>query len=123
MNRVARLTWAGVGIYWIVLFTLTHIPAQRMPHTRINDKVAHLVAYGLLAGLLHLSFWIGRVPLWRAVMLVVMICAAYGAVDELLQSFVHRSCDFADWRADMAGCLAATALVAPLRVFVRDALR
>lgn len=95
-------------VYWIILFTLTTIPADKMPQLFANqDKVEHLLAYFVLAFLLAftLSFQ-NKIKLLssRAVLFTVIFVAAYGALDELHQMFIPgRECDFYDWLSDLIG--------------------
>jgi VanZ family protein len=69
------------------------------------DKLAHFAVFGLIATLVGRSFrrrrWV-----WRAILLV----SAYGAIDEIRQSFTPgRSVEVADWLADTLGaCVAVT---------------
>jgi VanZ family protein len=70
-----------------------------MPHIANFDKVVHFFLFGLLATL------ICRIQSgWRMAILAVAVTSAYGAMDELHQSFVPgRSCDVLDWVADTSG--------------------
>jgi VanZ family protein len=97
-----RVLLAVLLLYWGALFASTHIP---LPETdsQFNDKLAHLVAYGILAFLLAwlASHKLGSLPLAALVMSVV---AVYGLLDELLQIPVSsRTADPWDWVADVAG--------------------
>ena len=103
--------------YWLTIFVLTHIPAERLPHTDVSDKLAHFGAYGLLTTLIYLTIW-SRWPEFRFAWLwTVMIAMLYGAVDEILQIPVNRVADVNDWLADSAGALVAATLLAALRQF------
>lgn len=74
----------------------SHVP---MPQIENFDKVVHFVLFGFLATL------ICRIKSgWRMALLAVAATSAYGAMDELHQSFVPgRSCDVLDWVADTTG--------------------
>lgn len=107
----ARLCWTLTALYWLALFSGTHIPAPKLPPIRVNDKTIHFIGYGLLAGAIMVSLKAsGRLRCTSAVS-VLAILLAYGAVDEWTQAlpFINRSCEMADWHADAAG--AATAVV------------
>lgn len=69
------------------------------------DKVAHASVFGLIATLAGRSF---RRRRW--VWLAILVTSAYGAADEIRQSFTPgRSVEVADWLADTLGaCLAVT---------------
>lgn len=112
-KRLARRIagWAGLLLlgYWLVAFTLTHLPMKGgggplfgIPHA---DKLVHLAIYAGLSGLL--SVWFGvrhRIGGAVAVAAVVLLAlAAYAAFDELSQIPVGRDADFVDWLADVTG--------------------
>lgn len=110
-RRAVRI---ALPVYWAILFTLTHLPRVRIPG-RIpqSDKIAHFVAYALLAWLLwHFVATFRRVMGARTALLLWPVVAVYGALDEWLQSFVGRDMDVRDWLADMAGATAVLALLA-----------
>lgn len=97
-----RLLIAGLAAYWAVLFVLTHIPAPARD-LGVNDKLLHLVAYGVLG---FLFAWVisptqRRLATW---LVVVLVCSSYGAVDELLQRQIpSRTADINDFFADVVG--------------------
>lgn len=65
------------------------------------DKLAHGSAYAVLGAVAALAW--GR-PSRRALVLVWGILVAFGALDEIHQSFVPgRSCSLGDWGADATG--------------------
>lgn len=70
------------------------------------DKLAHFVAYGILA--LTLGLWFPQrhwreAPL-RTMLLIITIASVYGLVDEVHQSFVPgRHASVFDWLADTLG--------------------
>lgn len=84
------------------------------------DKVVHFWAYFILA--VAFSFWV-RGSRWRSnpklYMLVVwLVCAAYGAFDEIHQSWVpRRDASLADWVADAFGAGVAVILYWKLGVW------
>jgi VanZ family protein len=69
------------------------------------DKLAHAAVFGLIATLIGRSF---RNP--RCVWYAILLTSAYGAADEIRQSFTPgRSVEVADWLADTVGaCVAVT---------------
>jgi VanZ family protein len=83
---------------------LTHIPGQDIPRVLQNvapDKVEHIVAYTLMAGSFLLSL---RRPVRPALLLIGLVAlAVIGALDEMTQPLVNRSCDFWDYASDLAG--------------------
>ncbi len=95
-------------LYWITLFVLTTIPAEKMPILFQNqDKIEHFIAYGLLAFLLTLALYFQKkftLLRSKAFLFAFIFILAYGAVDELHQLFVPgRICDIYDWLADSIG--------------------
>lgn len=109
------LAWAATIAFWIASFIATHIPAQRLPDVRVNDKTVHFIAYFILAALLYISTrltnpartWLGAT--------VIAIAMIYGAIDELLQPLVGRNADMDDWLYDVAGATCAVFLLAAIR--------
>jgi VanZ family protein len=70
------------------------------------DKVAHALVFGLIATLAGRSF-----HRRRRVWLAILLTSAYGAFDEVRQSFTAgRSVEVADWVADTAGAALAVTL-------------
>lgn len=100
---------AVTAIYWLVLFVATHIPMQgRSPRAPIKDldKGEHALAFAGLSFLLCATgAALGLGPL-RALTLVLIIVACYGAIDEVTQLLVpSRSADWRDWLADITGAI------------------
>lgn len=108
-----RWLLAVMGLYWLVIFVLTHLPPARLPAVPVNDKLEHLGAYFILAALVNITLGqtLGKHRDWMTVAIIL----AYGAIDEWLQIPVGRSCELADWYADGAGVA--------LAIFVCGALR
>jgi VanZ family protein len=104
-RRLVVLLRAVTVLYWLGLFTVTHIPADRVPPMPLSDKTEHLLCYGALGGLLMLNVWLTRPRLRNAAVVVLVIGMCYGAVDEWTQAlpFIHRDCSILDWYADTTG--------------------
>lgn len=104
------LLWLGC---WAGLFVIMHIPVPHgAPIPKGGDKIIHMVAYFALATLG------GRAAIGRGVRINLrwiitwtLVYAAYGALDEVLQSFVNRSASFTDWLADVAGLVLAAIML------------
>ena len=112
------LPWIVLAIYWPTMFVSTHIP--RLPNAQIfgRDVTLHFGAYLLLG----LFFWLARYGTvrprltTRAFWVVMLIMAAYGAVDEASQELVpNRDGDPIDWLSDVCGALAGLVLLMVLR--------
>jgi|SRR5688500_2994115 VanZ family protein len=108
--RVALLAWSLTGAYWVGIFYLTHLPPQRVPKTRVADVYAHFAFYAVLAALLLWSLRYTRLSSRAAAWWVVVVGLVYGAVDEVLQIPVGRSCSMKDWLADASGVLTVVAV-------------
>ncbi len=84
-----------------------------------NDKIKHVVGYGVLGGLVWRAIG-DRLPFWRKAWLVVGISVLYGVTDEYHQKFVpNRTCDFCDIVADAIGAACAVALFWAIKSFRR----
>lgn len=78
-----------------------------MPTVSFGDKYEHFLAYFGLGFLVHLEIkYQKRFLVLRkyAATVSVLICAAYGAFDEMHQYFIPgRYMDIQDWHADVIG--------------------
>jgi VanZ family protein len=118
MGLLMRYIPIVLVLYWAGIFILTHIPVQNLGGPKVNDKIAHFVAYAGLATLLYLAFWLRWPRLRAAGWAVIGICMVYGAADELLQIPVGRSAELADWIADTAGAVTAVTVLASVRWYM-----
>ena len=96
-----------LAAYWLLLFVGSHTPEAAPPPIGISiDKLVHLVAFTGLAWLMaavahHRE---NRFTI-RAATMIFVIAILYGAMDELTQPYVGRSCDLLDWVADALGAV------------------
>jgi len=127
MPKLTRITVFGIRlativlvIYWIALFTGTHMPSPPRLGVRVSDKIQHFVAFFGLATLLYWVVPAHRGPL-RKVAFVMFVAITYAAVDESTQAFSpNRTVDLNDFFANSAGIVAATLFYLVARaVFVR----
>ena len=124
-SKIITLSKFALGLFWLALFTATHIP----PTTHIpmaaqwGDKVLHFSAYLLLALLLAMVWELaGGVLTTRHLVFAWLAILAYGAFDELSQMLVDRDCEFFDWIADATGAaVGLTIFVVLRRLFTRFA--
>jgi len=96
-----------LSAYWLLLFVGSHTPQAAPPPIGLSiDKLVHLVAFTGLAWLMAAvaSHHTGRLTL-RAAGAIFLIAITYGAIDELTQPYVGRSCDLLDWLADALGAI------------------
>jgi len=112
LRRHRHVAWFLLGLYWLILFTATHLPPADLPRTHINDKVEHVTAFGLLTGALYVSLWSLKRPVWRIAAIVLPIVLIYGALDERTQPLTGRTCDLYDWYADTTGAICAITVMA-----------
>ena len=114
LRRLPALFIMGVSWY---LSSQERVP---MPDFRNSDKLVHLVCFGILSA--SWSLWFSRAS-WRGhpfrnAALCVLFTSAYGAVDELHQSFTPGRCAGADdWLADTIGAVLGGAACAVLAHF------
>lgn len=121
--RIFRLRLAVVllGLYWIAIFTGTHLPKIDFVNLGVGDKTKHFAAFfGLTLLLCYVS---GRRPVFRRLTRIVVIVTAYAMIDEWTQGFVPgRTPDGYDFVADVLGMSTAIAVYFSLRHFFSDSL-
>ncbi len=118
-DRIASGLTIVLAIYWLAMFTGTHIPRIPVPmEGGGTDKWLHFGAYAGLGFLLSAVLFArrSRSSDWRTVLFraatVVAVGLLYGAADEWLQGFVGRDPDLWDWYADAAGITSGAVLFA-----------
>ena len=107
-SRQRKITLILLACYWPALFILAHIPIpQLVRKAGVSDKSLHFLAYLILTFLLWFTIKPDEKVNWRraAVWCVFLIAAGYGAIDEVIQSMVGRTCDAMDIMANLAGSL------------------
>ena len=101
--------WLPVLLWMALIMVGTSLP--RPPHLGVEsgDKLAHLVAYGVLGVLLMRAFrFAAACPWWQAALASVLFGTAYGVLDEVHQAFLpSRTCSVEDLVADVMGLIAA----------------
>ena len=106
MRRLTIFAAFVLLVYWLALFVATHVPELPARSTLpYGDKIAHAVAYAILAWLAAMVLRIMHWPLLRIGINVLISCAVYGAVDEWLQQFAGRRSDVLAWTADIVGAV------------------
>ena len=110
LNLVGRHRYVlfGLLLYWPALFAATHIPVPDfVANAGMSDKKLHYMAYFVLVSLLWFVVSPHSKVNWKKakVWIVLAVIVWYGAADEWLQGFVHRSPDVNDFWADFAGAL------------------
>jgi hypothetical protein len=114
MTLPSRLRTVFTVCFWaygLVLMIATHAPAKNVEFmVRAADyglfdpdKILHIAAYGVL-GLFAALAYGGR---WKttttAAVVLFVLLAAWGTVDELSQPLFGRFADSSDWIADLIG--------------------
>jgi VanZ family protein len=88
----------------VCVLGLTHIPPQAIPRSLQEvapDKVEHVGAYGLVTVFFLLSL---KRPVRLSLLLIgLATLAVTGALDEITQPLVHRTCDIWDYVSDLTG--------------------
>jgi VanZ family protein len=105
--------WVPVVLYAGVIFFLSaqSHPEDQLPSfllRDINDKVLHMVEYGILSLLCYRAFrWAaGPAVARQAVVLAIATASIYGLTDEVHQAFVPlRESSWKDWLADSTGAV------------------
>jgi VanZ family protein len=97
-GRLAALLLAGVIAY----FTLTPVP-EGLPQIKHIDKAWHFLAFAALAFPLAL----GEPRRWLWAMGLAMV---FGGAIELVQPFVNRHAEWADFAANSIGAFVGAAL-------------
>lgn len=108
---IALLCWAGVILY------LSSLPPDELPDLTFKfwDKAQHVFAFaigGVLAALaLRASY--PRMAVIRVGVRAVLLIAAFGVLDEALQTMTpgRTGADLTDWAADVLGATAGALLV------------
>ncbi|MGC9319923.1 MAG: VanZ family protein [Armatimonadota bacterium] len=94
----------------VVGTSLPRVPGVGVPN---SDKMAHLLAYGVLGLLLMRAFRAARrMPPVRSASATVLVGGLYGVMDELHQTLVPgRHCSALDMAADAGGLVLAAVIV------------
>jgi len=120
IHRRHRYILPAVGIYWPLIFWLTHIPVPDLARrSGMSDKTMHVLAYLALTFLVWLAVSPYQKVRWNrpAVWVVLVIIAGYGALDEWMQGLpsINRGADFVDFLANLLGILLALGILSFLR--------
>ena len=107
----AVLIAVGMGFLMHVPITepIEAIVRLRIPHI---DKIAHFSSYFLLSLALCSWLWLGSVPVFKQVLVVIVLLMGYSALEEWTQHLSPgRTSDFYDWLADVSGFTLGCVLV------------
>lgn len=107
----ARLAIVVLAVYWIALAIATHVPKLPSVSLQHGDKIAHYVAYALLAIFLSWAWTTRRRYVPWGIVFAWGTAVLYGAIDELTQIPIPgRYGDWYDWCADSVGALTGIGL-------------
>ncbi|MBN2588955.1 MAG: VanZ family protein [Sedimentisphaerales bacterium] len=104
-RKLALLTLA---LYWPALIVFAHIPVPASVRgANVSDKSLHFQAYLVLAFLVWFSIKPQEKVNWRKlpVWLIFFCLTAYGAIDEVIQGQIGRSCDAMDLATNFVSIL------------------
>lgn len=121
-TRLRRLAlvmrFATLGLI-VAMFLGTHLPNALPPGLATSDKTIHFWAY------LSLSFFLITtcdlsVERLRPIhyFVIALACSLYGAIDEITQIPVGRTCDSVDWLFDVLGVVSGLLLFRVLRPLI-----
>ena len=110
------LLWAALVCWACGILWLSSLRPDELPEAAFLfwDKVNHFAAFAvggwLAARALRTS--LPRVPVVRIVVFAVTLIAAFGLLDEAVQTFApgRTGADISDWTADVLGASAGTLL-------------
>ena len=113
MHRLRFSGWwiaLGAALLGLVVYLCLE-PPDGGGASRINDKLAHFLAFFVLAG------WFGALVERRLYWLVIVALLALGGLIEVAQDLMAlgRTADPLDFVADAAGVLAGIAINLPIR--------
>ena len=114
-KRKVWLIYIPLAIYWLILFTATSLPVERLPSIGFSDKVNHFIAYFVLSVLVNLTLIYQRKSrslFEKATMVTIIVCLFYGVADELHQILIPgRFAETLDWVADASGTIVGVLIV------------
>ena len=114
-KRKVLLVYSPLIVYWLILFTATSLPVEKLPSIGLSDKVNHLLAYFVLSVFVYLTLLFQRKSKFLfkyAPAATLIISTFYGITDELHQLLIPgRSAEVLDWMADAIGAILGILLV------------
>ena len=86
------------ALWFVAIAIATLAPADRLPNVPGGDKLHHLAAYGVL-------MFLACLPERRlgALLTLLIVAIAFGGAVELIQPYIKRSGEWADFVANTAG--------------------
>jgi VanZ family protein len=115
-RTLAGLLWLALLCWACGILVLSSLTPQELPAAAfiLWDKANHFGAYALGGWLAASALHVSRPALRIAggAVLAVIVIAAFGALDELLQTFTpgRSGGDIFDWTADLLGAVAGASI-------------
>jgi len=111
LRHAATLARYGTGLIFLLTFAGTHYPISVPYEIVSSDKTLHFIAYMILT-VSFLASWELSTGILRPThyFSVWLFGTIYGALDEITQIPVGRTCDGMDWLADIAGIVVGLTL-------------
>lgn len=123
-RTLARILWFTLlgwacGILW-----LSSLEPQQLPDAAflLSDKIIHFIAYALGGWLAASALRMSRplAAIASRIVLAIVIVAAFGALDESVQTFTpgRTGRDINDWIANFLGAVGGALLIIPTHSFL-----
>jgi VanZ family protein len=116
LSVIARIAATTTAVYAAVLVFATHYPKPQelLGPNAPSDKMLHVMAYAVLAGLVGLTLVAAGRWTRPAITRAAGCMAVFGALDELTQPlpWFRRAADPLDWAFDLGGIALGLAAVA-----------
>ncbi len=125
---LARLLWAALACWAAGILLLSALTPQELPEAAFLfwDKVNHFAAYAVGGWLAAAALRLSRPQAGTAgaVLLAVVLIAAFGVADEAFQTLTpgRSGANFDDWVADALGATAGALLTLPTLDRLRRAM-
>jgi len=103
LYRRRRVMLAVLIVLWLLAFTATHIPGTKLSGLPASATVLHMSGYFVLALVFCLTMIAYGTSRLHRLAVIIPVVIFYAAMDELTQPYFHRSAQFPDWLADIAG--------------------
>lgn len=110
MKHLRKVYFLAAGAFFALMIGIGSIPNQANELSSIiPDKLLHMMAYGVLAGLLYL----GQSPANRLRgRIAILVIGLMGGMDEGVQSlFTYRTPSWTDWFCDIGAALLAVVIL------------
>lgn len=101
--RLRKIDIALTALLGLAIAVVTLLPPQDLPKTDVSDKLEHFIAFAAFAFPVSL-----KRPRWAWA--IFLIALGFGGLIEMIQPYMHRSRDIADFWADAAGASFGVAL-------------